>query len=527
MDVERVELWRMRRLFLTGLGGVFVCAFASVAVQVDGLIGPDGIMPAVDYLARVREDFGGAVPHLVPSVFWLGAGRFALYLVCGLGVLFSTILMAGFAPRLCVALVWALYLSISSVGDVFFGYQWDALLIETAACAFFLAPACWLASSASRIPTSRLGLVLVRLLLARLFFLSGATKWLSGDPTWREGTALQFHFWSQPLPAIPAWWVDRMPDVVLRGGVVGTFLIELGLPIFVFAPRRFRLVAFVGFIGLQLLIGLTGSYGFFNLLTAVLCLVLLDDRDLAIARRGLARLIGARAEASETPSSGCVTNAQIEGESADDPSAYPRWRQHFQRARRAMEIGAAVVLLVFAITATLGTLGQGQLVPEPIRTLRQNLSQFYSFNGYGLFAVMTTGRLEIEVEGSADGETWRPYVFNYKPGPPDRMPRLAMPHMPRLDWQMWFASLRGCDGSRWFHRFLFKLLEGSESVGGLLAENPFPDQPPRYLRTPTRNARFSRPGRDAGKWWSYEAAGPFCQTAELRGGRLVAADLDD
>ena len=292
MDVQRGELRQVRRLFLAGLGGVFVCAFVSVSVQIDGLIGPDGIMPAAEFLARARDHFAAAVPFRIPSVFWLGAGAFALRLVCGLGLLCSVLLISGFAPRLCIAALWTLYLSISSVGNVFFGYQWDVLLIEAAACAFFFAPTGWTPASARQVPTSRLGLFLLRVLLARLFFLSGATKWLSGDPSWREGTALQFHFWSQPLPTIPAWWADRMPDLVLQGGVVGTLLIELGLPIFVFAPRRFRLVAFVGFIGLQLLIGFTGSYGFFNLLTCVLCLTLIEDRDLAIAKQWIAEKIG-------------------------------------------------------------------------------------------------------------------------------------------------------------------------------------------------------------------------------------------
>ncbi len=521
--VERGELRQVRRLFLAGLGGVFVCAFVSVSVQIDGLIGPDGIMPAAEFLARARDHFAAAVPPRIPSVFWLGAGAFALRLVCGLGLLFSVLLISGFAPRLCIAVLWTLYLSISSVGNVFFGYQWDVLLIEAAACAFFFAPAGWTPASARQVPTSRLGLFLLRVLLARLFFLSGATKWLSGDPSWREGTALQFHFWSQPLPTIPAWWADRMPDLVLQGGVVGTLLIELGLPIFVFAPRRFRLVAFVGFIGLQLLIGFTGSYGFFNLLTCVLCLTLIEDRDLAIAKQWISEKIGGPRSSWRRGDS----TAEVDRDPPANLSAYANWRIHSRRARHGVEVTVAVILLLCAISTTLGVLGLGELVPEPVRIVRQKLAPFRSFNGYGLFAVMTTGRLEIELEGSADGETWKPYVFIYKPGPPGRAPRLAMPHMPRLDWQMWFASLRGCEGSPWFHRFLLKLLEGSESVGGLLAENPFPDEPPRYVRTPTSDARFAAADKDDGSWWSYEAVGAFCPTVELRDGRLVAADLSN
>jgi len=500
----------MRRLFLVGLGGIFFCAFGSVAIQVDGLIGPDGILPAADYLARVRDYFGEAAPYQIPTVFWLGAGSLALHLVCGLGVLFSLLLISGFAPRLCIAVLWALYLSISSVGNVFFAYQWDFLLIEASACAFFFAPAGWTPASARKIPTSPLGLFLVRLLLARLFFLSGATKWLSGDPSWREGTALHFHFWTQPLPTIPAWWADRMPDLILQGATYGTLLIEFGLPVFVFAPRPFRRLAFVGFVGLQLLIGLTGSYGFFNLLTCVLCLTLIEDRDLVVAKHWIRWTVRAKSDELEMPSTERAMDAP--------------WRERFRRAQRSLAVAVITLFILMAITATLGSLGLGQFVPEPARIVLNKLAPFRSFNGYGLFAVMTTERLEIEVEGSADGESWKPYVFLYKPGPSDRVPRLAMPHMPRLDWQMWFASLRGCENSPWFHRFLLKLLKGSQPVGALLAENPFPDDPPRYLRTPTSHARFAGRDRNGGSWWSHEAVGLFCPTSELRGGRLVATE---
>jgi uncharacterized membrane protein YphA (DoxX/SURF4 family) len=537
MDGDPADLRQIRRLFLAGLGGVFLCAFGSVAVQVDGLIGPDGIMPAADYLARARDYFGGAAPFRIPSLFWLGAGRFALHFVCGLGVLFSALLISGFAPRLCLAVLWALYLSISTVGNVFFVYQWDILLIEASACAFFIAPGGWTPAFARKIQTSRLGLFLVRLLLARLFFLSGATKWLSGDPTWREGTALHFHFWTQPLPTVPAWWADRIPYLLLQGGTYGTLLIELVLPLFVFAPRPFRRVAFVGFIGLQLVIGATGSYGFFNLLTCVLCLTLLEDRDLADAKHWIFRRVRARDEEFTTPSTlpsiqrtmdsqlDSRGEADIDVDPPVDRSVYASWRMHFRRARRSLAVSVMGIFILLAIFATLGPLGLSRLVPEPVRIVQQKLAPFRSFNGYGLFAVMTTERLEIEVEGSADGETWRPYVFIYKPDLSDRVPRLAMPHMPRLDWQMWFASLRGCEGSPWFHQFLLKLLEGNESVSGLLAENPFSDEPPRYLRTPASHARFAGPDRDDGSWWSYEAVGHFCSTSELRGGRLVRARL--
>ena len=153
--------------------------------------------------------------------------------------------------------------------------------------------------------------------------------------------------------------------------------------------------------------------------------------------------------------------------------------------------------------------GPTVIFPAPLEALRRWVEPFHSMNAYGLFAVMTTERPEIVVEGSDDGETWAPYAFRWKPGDVDRRPRFTTPHMPRLDWQMWFAALAGdCRSQRWFLAFEQRLLEGSPDVLRLLQDNPFPARPPRYLRARLRQYHFT--GRGAEAWWQWDEAGLYC-----------------
>jgi hypothetical protein len=188
-------------------------------------------------------------------------------------------------------------------------------------------------------------------------------------------------------------------------------------------------------------------------------------------------------------------------------------------ARTAGAVLAAAVLLLTSVSFA-QRLGARIDPPDPLGSALDAVRSLRSFNAYGLFAVMTTERPEILLEGSADGRDWQPYTFRWKPGPPDRAPAFVEPHMPRLDWQMWFAALRGrCQP--WFQRFMLRLLEGAPDVVALLADDPFPETPPRYLRARLQRYRFTSFGSDA--WWEVEAAGSYCPTVRLQGGRLVLA----
>lgn len=482
-----------RRAALMLLAVVYVCAFVSVGVQVQGLIGSGGIQPAAEWLDAVASAREPVSFWRLPTVFWLDASDGALRVVCVLGVLSSGLLFFGVAPRLVAACSWLFYLSLVSVGGIFLGYQWDALLLETGFLAIWLAPARLSPRSAWRAPVEPLAVWLLRFLLFKLMFLSGLVKLLSGDETWRALTAMDFHYWTQPLPSPASWFVHHLPPTVHAIEVVGTFAVELVVPLLIFLPRPWRWLAFPPLAGLQFVLFSTGNYGFFNLLTLVLCTLILDDA-------ALRRMVPVRFRPA-----------------APDPErARPLG---WSLPRYAFAVFAGLLFLLSGLRMT-EQLGVAVFRPAPLVALARAVEPFRSIHGYGLFAVMTTQRNEIALEGSLDGETWRAYRFRYKPGLVDEAPAFAGPHMPRLDWQLWFAALRGCGGAPWFHAFLRQVLLGEPAVLGLLADNPFPDSPPRYLRTPLASYRFAPPGGP--DWWTAESRGLFCPTVTLRDGRLVA-----
>jgi lipase maturation factor 1 len=466
-------------LFLRGLGVVYACAFASLWVQVDGLIGARGIAPAAELLALAREKLGAEAPLALPTLLFVtGASDWALQVFCAVGLAAGVALALGRVPRSAASVAWLAYLSLTVVGDVFLSFQWDALLLEAGVVAFFAASS-----------ESRLGVWLARALLFKLMFLSGAVKLLSGDSTWRDGTALTYHYWTQPLPAPTSALAAALPEWVQRASTWLTLGIELGAPWGMLGPRRARLASAAVLALLQLVIAATGNYGFFNLLALVLCATLLDDR--ALARLGALRRPTA--------------------------TSAPRWRV----PRRV----AAALLAAASLLVALQRLTPRGALPESLESLVDPLERLRAVSAYGLFAVMTTSRPEISVEGSADGVEWRPYVFRWKAGALDRAPRFAGPHMPRLDWQMWFAALGRCGHEVWFQRFLLRLLEGSKPVVGLLAGDPFPEAPPRYLRTTLWQYRFAMgEERRAGAWWSRTEEGPYCPIVTLRSGHLALAD---
>jgi len=374
---------------------------------------------------------------------------------------------------------------------VFLGFQWDALLLETGLLAI------WLAPGRRRVPLAQspappwAPLLLLRWLVFRLFFLSGLVKLASGDTAWRDLSAMSFHHWTQPLPGPLAPFVHALPAWAHRGETLVTFAIELGLPLLVFGPRAVRRVAAFGFLALLGAINTTGNYGFFGPLAATLCVPLIDD---AIWRR-LPFLRSLPAAAEPPPAS---------------------------RVRRAGAIAGFVLVVVLTTGAALHRVGIP--LPGAWRTLLVRAAPLRSFNAYGLFAVMTKDRLEIEVEGSRDGETWLAYEFRWKPDRVDARPSFVPLHMPRLDWLMWFAALERCDEADWFVAFQRRLLEAEPSVLALLARDPFGGAAPRFVRSTIWRYRFAdaETRRRTGDWWTREPLGDYCPTLELVDGRLRA-----
>jgi hypothetical protein len=268
-----------RWVFLRALGLILLIAFISVWVQIRGLIGSQGILPAQDLLQAARRipSWGGRI-HALPSVLWLGASDAALQRVCAVGGACALLLMLDVAPLVMLAASWTLYLSIVAVGSDFMAFQWDVLLLETTLLAVLLAPWQLLPGRGAAGTLPALMLFLLWWLLFRLSFESGVVKLTWGDPTWRNLSALDFHYYSQPLPTWTAWFMAQLPEWFKRLSVVVTLLLEIGFPCLMFGPRSLRLVGCAGIMLLQLMILGTGNYNFFNLLAIAIALLLLDDR---------------------------------------------------------------------------------------------------------------------------------------------------------------------------------------------------------------------------------------------------------
>ncbi len=483
-----------RWLFLRALGGVYVAAFVSLWVQVSGLVGRRGILPAAEFLDGLRSARGGPAPARVPTVFWLRSDDRALHAGCALGVVLGLLLTAGIAPAVCLLLLWALYLSYAAVGQVFLSYQWDVLLLEAGFTGVLLAPWRLLPGEpGASVPTA--ALAVAWWLLFRLHFQSGLGKLQSGDRTWRDLSALDHHFFTQPLPNPVSWFAHHLPGWVRRAGTAMVHVLEVAWPLLIFVGPDARVAAFAGLALLQVLIFVTGNYNFFNLLSLALCLLLLPDAAWAAALPA-AVLDGLAAGGAPLP-------VAASGAPAAPPPSSPGVAHE----------AAAWIAGGWILAASLAVLWREHVpgaLPGAASRLLGGLRPFRTVNSYGLFRVMTTRRPEIVVEGSLDGERWRPYRFRYKPGDPARRPRWAAPHQPRLDWQMWFAALGSWERCRWLRAFLARLLEGDGPATDLLEETPF-DRPPRYVRTVLYDYRFTDPEerRDSGRWWRRERIGPY------------------
>ncbi len=509
---HRLASW----VFLRLLGVVFLLAFGSLWLQAEGLIGEQGILPVAGLMERAAELPPVEGVLRLPTLFWLADGDAMLHAVCGAGVVAALLVTLGLVQAPALVACWILYLSLSVGGQVLLSYQWDVLLLEAGLLGAFLAPASLRCPLRRAAPPPGLALVLLWWLVFRVMVSSGVVKLASGDPTWRGLEALRYHYETQPLPTWVGWLVHRAPDWFHTASAGGMFLIELAVPWLIFAPRRLRRLAVEPLIGLQVLIALTGNYGFFNLLTAALCLLLLDD---GVWPRWL------RMRLPEVAPGDPAEAAETEGGGAEGDRARPASRRF--RGRRWLLVPFAALVLVVSTVELVGSAGRGVPWPEPVRAVRRAVAPFRSINGYGLFAVMTTERPELVVEGRRDGGGWRPYRFSWKTGDPQRRPRFVAPHQPRLDWQMWFAALsadRGLDPrrNRWLLPFLARLAEGETAVLGLLAENPFPGAPPDLLRVRIVDYRFTdwETLREEGRWWWIGESGtyvPPIRTEALRG----------
>src|SRR5438093_8370984 len=497
-DLRPPTYFWARRWFLRALGVIYLIAFVSLWVQVDGLIGSDGVLPVNQFLPAVHAQLGKDAYAILPTLCWFGSSNAFLHFLCGGGVALSVLLIFGIAPALSLVVLFAFYLSFTIAGQTFLSFQWDVLLLETGFLSIFLAPwrlwprelICLPGSPppATAAPVSRAGLFLLKFLLFKLMLMSGMVKLTSGDDCWWNLTALDYHYWSQPLPTVFGWWADKSPEWFKHFSVGFCLGVEIIVPFFIWAPRRPRLIAAGLMIFLQFAIAITGNYCFFNLLTIALCLLLIDD--------------GVAASRSD-----------------------PRTFRTAKPLQDYLSTYSAIIVLIVTLPIN-GWLVFTAFKPDaawrrPLAFAFEHLEPFRIVNGYGLFRVMTKDRREIMVEGSTDGIDWLPYEFKWKPADVNRAPGWCAPHQPRLDWQMWFAALGTPEQNPWFTRLAVCLLKGKMDVARLFAHDPFPNQPPRYIRAILFRYRFTtaKEHRQTGAWWKREELGEYLPTVSLERGQ--------
>ena len=503
----RGRLWA-RWVFLRALGAIYFSAFFSVLFQAQGLIGPRGILPAGEFLHAVHRHFGSLGYWYVPTVLWWSASGRMLSALCWIGLIASVLVFVNLWPRASLVLCWLVFLSFISGLQDFAAYQSDGMLLEAGFIALFFAPPGLRPGLGVRRPPSRASTFLLLWEWFRIYFESGLGKVASGDPTWRNLSAMDQYYQNGPLPTWIGWYVQHLPETFHRFTAGLTLVIELGLVLLLFCPRRFRIALFFIVTPFEIAIIATANYCFLNYIVLWLGILLLDDRFItrfwpwARARRD-AEL------AAATPTIGSST-----------AWSWPGWPSLFRIMR--LSIPALCLSWVFYGTVfwllppltTVLNLPFFQLPTAPVRLIRP----FSIANRYGLFARMTWARYEIEFDGSDDEINWIPYPFRFKPQELDLAPLVYAPYHPRFEWNLWFAMLGPIDDSPWVMNVELRLLEGSPPVLALFAGNPFPGRPPKYVRAIIYQYWFTslETQRRSGLWWRREYLGRFAPTLTLR-----------
>jgi lipase maturation factor 1 len=488
-----------RWLFLRALAAIYFSAFYSLAFQIRGLIGPQGILPAQSYLHSVAQSLGHWEKlWYAPTVLWISSGPAMLNAICWAGMVASVLLLLNVWPRGMLAICFVLFLSFVSSAQDFSGYQSDGMLLEAGFISLFFAPPGFWPGLAEHSPPSRASLFLLQWEWFRIYFESGVVKLFSGDPQWRNFTAMDEYYQNGPLPTWVGWYAQHLPHWFHAGTVWATLALELGIVWMLFLPRRWRIVCFFIVTLWQTGVIVTANYTFLNYLVLVMGVLLLDDRALArvLPERWRARL-----------------GRDAVGNSAEQRNSSAAWGK-VGRVWHAIAISVSAVMLSWIAYVTTA---QMMLLRLPLPTFPiVALEPFRIANRYGLFAVMTRARYEIEFQGSTDGQNWIAYPFRYKPQALNERPRIYAPYQPRFDWNLWFASLGSWRDYPIVPNTELRLLSNDKDVLELFAGNPFPQQAPQRIRAVLWHYWFTSMAekRKTGMWWRRELLGLYAPTLE-------------
>lgn len=511
-----------RWLFLRAMGLIYFSAFYSLVFQIRGLIGPQGILPAGDYLQAISRS---AVAHArfwyVPSLLWISSGSPMLMTLCWAGMIASLLLVLNFWPRAMLMICFICFLSFVAAAQDFAGYQSDGMLLGAAfVCLFFAPPGLRPGLGAGHAP-SRASLFLLQWEWFRIYFESGIAKLASGDPQWRNFTAMDEYYQNGPLPTWIGWYMQHLPHWFHAGSVVATLVMELGLVWMIVLPRRFRIILFFIVTFWEFGVISTANYAFLNYIVLAMGILLVDDRFLVcvVPKKWRAKL-AATVETRHAASSQNLTKSE-----QTEQSPRVTIRRHFG----ALKLAFSAVILTWIFYVTSAELVRMLLpaIPLPSTPITM-LEPFRIADRYGLFAVMTRGRYEIEFQGSNDGQNWTPYLFRYKPQALNEPPGIYAPYQPRFDWNLWFASLGSWRENSIVPDTEFRLLSDDPDVLTLFKGNPFASARPKQVRAVLWQYWFTSwaEKRATGNWWRRQLLGLYAPTLERQpDGQIGVVDM--
>ncbi|HET7117240.1 MAG TPA: lipase maturation factor family protein [Hanamia sp.] len=484
--------WLTRFMILRLLGIVYAVAFLVAINEIVPLIGSDGLTPVSIFLKQVKNALGstGACFMRLPSLFWFVHSDTSLVTVSWIGFVLSLIVVAGYVNAPILIILWFLYMSIVHVGQDWYGYGWEIQLTETGFLAIFLCPLIEMRPFPKRAAPFTI-IVLFRWLIFRMMLGSGLIK-IRGDEVWRNGTALYYHFQTQPIPGPLSRCFNFLPHIVLKAGVWFNFLAELVAPWFVFWPRIARQVAGIIIVLFQITLILSGNLSFLNWLTIIPALACFDD---GCWSKILPRVL--------------VNKAKV----ANDNAVLSR---HILTT-------AWIVTALVAVLSIQPVLNM--LSPEQI--MNTSYDPFDLVNTYGAFGTVGRERMNVVFEGTMDenpdsSADWKSYIYRGLPVALNKRPPQIAPYQLHLDWQMWFAAMDSPDEYTWTFNLVWKLLHNDPNAVSLFADNPFPSKPPRYIRAVLYRYSFAKPGNPNGLWWNRERIGLWLPAMSVNDTTLVS-----
>ena len=520
-----------RWIFLRALAAIYFSAFYSLLFQIKGLIGPEGILPARNYLAAVAQQFPSTKLWFAPTLFWISSSSHALLVVTWIGLVASVVAFLNLWPRLSFFICFVCFLSFVSAASEFSNYQSDGMLLEAGFIALFFVPRGVMPGLGASTPPSRASLFLLQWEWFRIYFESGMVKLVSGDRQWRTLTAMDEYYQNGPLPTWIGWYVEHLPHWFQVASAAGTLVLELALVWMLFMPRRVRIICFFIVTPWEIGVILTANYTFLNYLVLALGFLLLDDRFVLPLLPMRYRTALDAAINRQTNKSELAEPPDDKAETSADQSASGRIRRTLSDHLSAIRLAISAVMLTWIFYNTsvemLGIPFRGLPLPTlPIAALEP----FRIANQYGLFAVMTNGRYEIEFQGSNDGQNWTAYPFRNKPQALNEAPRIYAPYQPRFDWNLWFASLGDWRQDQIVLFTEERLLENDTDVLALFKGNPFLQAPPRFVRAVLWQYWFTtrEEKRETGNWWRRKYLGLYApQLTKTPEGRTAVVQWPD